>query len=55
MSKSVQLITSRHGHVVLSAFGVSEAQINPFDVMIFDELNRLRHSVLRGGLGLVVD
>jgi hypothetical protein len=29
--------------VVLSAFGIREAQINPLDVMIFDELNRLRH------------
>jgi hypothetical protein len=36
---------------VLSAFGVREAQINPLNVMIFDELNRLRHAVLRGGLG----
>jgi hypothetical protein len=43
----IQRIASRHGHVVLSAFGVREAQINPLDVMIFDELNRLRHSVLR--------
>jgi hypothetical protein len=41
--------------VVLSAFGVREAQINPLDVMIFDELNRLRHSVLRVASGLVVD
>jgi len=51
----IQRITGRHGHVVLSAFGISEAQINPLDVMIFDELNRLRHSVLRGGLGRVVE
>ncbi|MCY1446769.1 hypothetical protein D9M71_633560 [compost metagenome] len=43
----IQRITRRHGHVVLNAFGVREAQINPLDVMIFDELNRLRHSVLR--------
>ncbi|MNH08892.1 hypothetical protein D3C79_683300 [compost metagenome] len=48
----IQRIASRHGHVVLSAFGVREAQINPFNVMIFDELNRLRHSVLRGGVEL---
>ncbi|MNP32356.1 hypothetical protein D3C76_1255320 [compost metagenome] len=51
----IQSITGRHGHVVLGAFGVCEAQINPFNVMIFDELNRLRHVVLRGGLGLVMD
>ncbi|MNH06592.1 hypothetical protein D3C79_659640 [compost metagenome] len=43
----VQRITRRHGHVVLNAFGVRETQINPLDVMIFDELNRLRHVVLR--------
>ncbi len=43
----VQRITRRHGHVVLSTFGVRETQINPLDVMIFDELNRLRHVVLR--------
>ena len=47
----IQRITGRHGHVVLSAFSVSEAQINPLDVMIFDELNRLRHSVLRVASG----
>ena len=44
-----QRVTGWHGHVVLSAAGVSEAQINPFNVMIFDELNRLRHGVLRVG------
>ncbi|RMR51720.1 hypothetical protein ALP84_05248 [Pseudomonas cichorii] len=43
----VQRIASWHGDVLLLAFGVSEAQINPFNVMIFDELNRLRHGVLR--------
>ncbi|EFQ65564.1 hypothetical protein PFWH6_0356 [Pseudomonas fluorescens WH6] len=47
----IQRVASRHGHVVLSAFGVREAQINPFNVMIFDELNRLRHSVLRVASG----
>ncbi|KIH86112.1 hypothetical protein UCMB321_0479 [Pseudomonas batumici] len=40
---------------MLSAFGVSEAQINPLNVMIFDELNRLRHGVLRVASGWVVE
>ncbi|RMN84403.1 hypothetical protein ALQ56_05747 [Pseudomonas syringae pv. papulans] len=42
-----QCIARRHGDVLLLALGVCEAQINPFNVMIFDELNRLRHGVLR--------
>ncbi len=42
-----QRIASWHGDVLLLAFGVRETQINPLDVMIFDELNRLRHVVLR--------
>ncbi|RMR21496.1 hypothetical protein ALP89_05683 [Pseudomonas syringae pv. persicae] len=42
-----QRIASWHGHVVLRTFSVREAQINPLNVMIFDELNRLRHGVLR--------
>ncbi|KPY35400.1 hypothetical protein ALO52_100568 [Pseudomonas syringae pv. primulae] len=33
--------------MLLLALGVCEAQINPLNVMIFDELNRLRHGVLR--------
>ncbi|KPB78501.1 hypothetical protein ALO54_100764 [Pseudomonas syringae pv. philadelphi] len=33
--------------MVLRTFSVREAQINPLNVMIFDELNRLRHGVLR--------
>src|SRR5471032_631827 len=47
----IQRVTSRHGYVMLSTFGVREAQINPFNVMIFDELNRLRHGVLRVASG----
>ena len=40
-------ITSRNGDVVLLAFGIGEAQINPLHIVIFDQLKRLRHGVLQ--------
>ncbi len=40
-------ITSRDGDVVLLAFGIGEAQINPLHIVIFDQLKRLRHGVLQ--------
>ena len=43
----VQGVTGRHGHVVLLALGVGEAQVYPLHVVFFDQLNSLRHVVLQ--------
>ncbi|MNF76879.1 hypothetical protein D3C84_590050 [compost metagenome] len=43
----VQGVACRHGDVVLFALGVGEAQVNPLHVVLFDQLNRLRHAVLQ--------
>ncbi len=40
-------ITGRNGHVMLLAFGIGEAQINPLHIVIFDQLKRLRHGALQ--------
>ncbi|MNE12542.1 hypothetical protein D3C80_1053430 [compost metagenome] len=47
-------VTGRHGHVLLLAFGIGEAQINPLHVVFFNQLKRLRHVVLQvvGGSNL---